>query len=175
MNKIITIKLEKDKKLRKKYTDDNNNKIDNKTENNNIDNEYSKFNINNQINYINNLYLNNDFSEKKELISILNTKINNYKQQDIKKNINNNHLISLDQVIEKLVISKLLCLYCKKNLYIFYLNVREKLQWTLDRIDNNKNHSNENTIICCLDCNIKRRRINKDYFLFTKQLIINKS
>lgn len=169
MSKIISIKLEKEKTLKKKYS---NNILDlNDISSENI----LKFNINNQNNFINNLYLNNDFREKKELISLLNAKINNYKQQDIKKKINNNDLISLNQLIEKLVISKLLCFYCKKKIYLFYLNVREKLQWTLDRIDNNKNHSNDNTIICCLDCNLKRRTKNKDDFLFTKQLIINKS
>lgn len=169
MSKIISVKLEKEKTLKKKYS---NNILDlNDISSENI----LKFNINNQNNFINNLYLNNDFREKKELISLLIAKINNYKQQDIKKKINNNDLISLNQLIEKLVVSKLLCFYCKKKIYLFYLNVREKLQWTLDRIDNNKNHSNDNTIICCLDCNLKRRTKNKDDFLFTKQLIINKS
>lgn len=169
MSKIISVKLEKEKTLKKKYS---NNILDlNDISSENI----LKFNINNQNNFINNLYLNNDFREKKELISLLIAKINNYKQQDIKKKINNNDLISLNQLIEKLVVSKLLCFYCKKKIYLFYLNIREKLQWTLDRIDNNKNHSNDNTIICCLDCNLKRRTKNKDDFLFTKQLIINKS
>ena len=174
MNKIISIKMEKDKIVRKKYINDisNNNIQYNNIQYNNI---HDKFNKNNQIIFINNLYLNNDFREKKELVSLLNGKINNYKQQDTKKKINNNDLINLNQLIEKLVISKLLCFYCKKKIYLFYLNAREKLQWTLDRIDNNKNHSNDNTIICCLDCNLKRRTRNKDHFLFTKQLIINKS
>lgn len=169
MNKVISIKLEKEKSLRKKYYNDTLNLHDISGAN------ILKFNLDNQNYFINNLYLNNDFREKKELVSLLNGKINNYKQQDIKKKINNNDLIKLNQLIEKLVISKLLCFYCKKKIYLFYLNVREKLQWTLDRIDNNKNHSNDNTIICCLDCNLKRRTRNKDHFLFTKQLIINKS
>ena len=162
-----------------------NQNIDNQNiDNQNIDNQKQclnslykefKFNINNQISMINNLYLNNDFREKKELIGNLSKKINSYKQQDIKKQINNSKLICLDELIQKLVESKLLCYYCNSKIYLFYINCREKLQWTLDRIDNKKNHSNENTLICCLDCNLKRRVTNKDYFLFTKQLVIKKN
>ena len=73
MSKIISVKLEKEKTLKKKYS---NNILDlNDISSENI----LKFNINNQNNFINNLYLNNDFREKKELISLLIAKINNYK------------------------------------------------------------------------------------------------
>lgn len=168
MNKKITINFEKQKNIRKKYINDFSNS-DIK-----INNYNCKFEIDNQTIFINNLYLNNDFREKKELLSHLNNKINCYKQQDIKKKINDNSLIKIDELIEKLVTSKLKCFYCKNKILLFYLNVREKIQWTLDRIDNNKNHSNQNTIICCLECNLKRRTKNKDDFLFTKQLKIIK-
>ena len=57
---------------------------------------------------------------------------------------------------------------------IFYQIARDLEQWTLDRIDNAKPHQNDNVIICCLDCNLKRKTINKDKFLFTKQLKIVK-
>lgn len=181
MDKII--KLQKEKIIRKKYLNDfSNNFLENK---NNKDFKYSKFNktdisnnlkfeIENQNIFINKLYLNVDFREKKELRSNLISKINSYKQQDVKKKINENNLITIEELIEKLVISKLRCFYCKNNICLFYLNVREKMQWTLDRIDNNKNHSNDNTIISCLECNLKRRTKNKDHFLFTKQLKIVK-
>ena len=40
----------------------------------------------------------------------------------------------------------------------------------------NKNlgHNSKNVVIACLQCNLKRRRTNKDAFMFTKNLIINK-
>ena len=48
-------------------------------------------------------------------------------------------------------------------------------QWSLDRIDNSIPHTNDNVIISCLKCNLQRRCQNKDNFLFTKQLKIEKS
>ena len=166
MSKIINIS--KKSQIKKKY-----NQLDCSL--NNLYSEQSKFYLNNQIIFINKLYLNEDFIEKKELTTNLNNKINSYKQQDIKRNLyNENTLIMFEKLIEKLLLSKLKCYYCKNNLYLFYLNIREKYQWTLDRIDNNKNHSNENTIIACLECNLKRRVQNKEAFLFTKQLKIKK-
>ncbi len=58
-------------------------------------------------------------------------------------------------------------------MFIFFEKVRDENQWTLDRINNYDEHSNENTIICCLKCNLQRRRKNSDKFLFTKQLETN--
>ena len=166
MSKIINIS--KKSQIKKKY-----NQLDCSL--NNLYSEQSKFYLNNQIIFINKLYLNEDFTERKELTTNLNNKINSYKQQDIKRNIHDdNTLILFENLIEKLLLSRLKCYYCKNNLYLFYLNIREKYQWTLDRINNNKNHSNENTLISCLECNLKRRVQNKDAFLFTKQLKIKK-
>ena len=86
-------------------------------------------------------------------------------------NGNNEELfITLDQCVESIVASKMQCHYCKEHLYLFYKNVREPKQWTLDRIDNDLGHYQSNVVISCLDCNLKRRRTNKDKFLFTKQL-----
>ena len=88
-------------------------------------------------------------------------------------------MISLEDIIEKLVLSKLKCYYCKQKLYIFSNISRNKYQWTLDRINNFQEHSNTNTIISCLKCNLQRRKKNSEKFLFskqleTKQIVINK-
>ncbi len=56
---------------------------------------------------------------------------------------------------------------------IFFEKVRDEDQWTLDRLNNYDEHSNDNTIICCLKCNLQRRRKNSDKFLFSKQLETN--
>ena len=57
---------------------------------------------------------------------------------------------------------------------ILYEVSRELKQWTLDRIDNDKGHNNDNYHLACLDCNLKRRRQTDVKFLFTKQLKIVK-
>ena len=102
-------------------------------------------------------------------------KINNYKQQDINKNIyDSNNIITLKETIIKLDESDLLCYYCNKEMFILYEIVRESFQWTLDRIDNSLGHNKNNVIIACLQCNLKRRKQSKDAFLFTKQLQIVK-
>jgi hypothetical protein len=109
------------------------------------------------------------------LLSELNHKIQGYKGQDIKKEIHEQtFLITLEDVLEKLLSSQLTCCYCSKPIYILYKNVREPLQWTLDRIDNDLGHTKANTCISCLKCNLQRRMIDADKFTFTKKLKIQK-
>jgi hypothetical protein len=107
------------------------------------------------------------------VVKQIENKLNGYKQQDIKKKITCN-LITLIEIINKLYQCDLDCYYCKEKVLILYKNVREPFQWTLDRINNDLGHTNENVLISCLKCNIKRRRTGKDAFLFTKQLNIIK-
>ena len=59
-------------------------------------------------------------------------------------------------------------------MFILYKNVRDKKQWSVDRIDNNLGHNIDNIVLACLDCNLKRRCKTSDKFLFTKQLNIIK-
>lgn len=128
-----------------------------------------------QISIINKLYLNIDSEEKKFIISELKSKINGYKQQDKKKEYHDiENLITLDDIIEKLVKCKLRCYYCKENVYIYYKNVRDNKQWTLDRINNYDEHTSDNTVISCLSCNLQRRRKSSEKFKFSKQLEISK-
>lgn len=127
---------------------------------------------------INNIFLNISDTNNVEMIKIkkeLENKIKGYKNQDIKKNIYiENKLITYNDLVEKLVISKLKCYYCRDNVKLLYTAVRDDNQWTLDRINNDLCHSKENTIICCLKCNLKRRNINSEKFNFTKKLQLNK-
>jgi hypothetical protein len=92
-----------------------------------------------------------------------------------KKILNEKKLISYEECLEKLVISKLKCYYCRKNCLITYENVRENTQWTLDRINNDKGHNKDNVVISCLKCNLKRGTMNDEKFKFTKQMRIIKT
>jgi hypothetical protein len=107
--------------------------------------------------------------------SEIKTKINNYKSQDIKKNIyDENHFIKYEILIEKIKETNLTCYYCNEHIFILYEIVRENKQWTIDRINNDIGHNEDNIVISCLECNLKRRNTNSNKFLFTKQLILNK-
>nr|QFG75175.1 MAG: hypothetical protein [Megaviridae environmental sample] len=126
-----------------------------------------------ELTMLNGLYF--DKQQKPEVVPYIHKKIAGYKQQDYKKKIYNKELfITFDEVIELLVISQLKCFYCKCNMRVRYEKTRDKQQWTLDRIDNDKGHHGDNVKIACLGCNLKRRRLNMEKFLFTKQLKINK-
>ena len=101
----------------------------------------------------------------------INKKINGYKHQDkLKKILDENKFLTFETVLQKLVEYELKCHYCKSELKILYDISRQMTQWSVDRIDNDKGHNNDNFYIACLDCNLKRRRRSDDKFLFTKQM-----
>lgn len=141
-----------------------------KNKNPQIDNESNLHS--DEVTNLNNFFLSTDDKSIEKAIKI---KLNSYIQQDVKKDrYDENNIVSFDYVVEKLVESKLKCYYCKCNVFINYTEIRQNNQWTLDRLNNNFGHNVNNVIISCLDCNIKRRRIRNDKFLFTKQLKIKK-
>ena len=128
----------------------------------------------NQVEYVNKLYLGETFVGNDFIKKELERKINGYKNQDIKKKKLDN-LITYDECLEKLVISRLKCYYCKNNCLLTYENIREENQWTLDRLDNTIGHSKDNVVICCLKCNLKRRTLDDEKFKFSKQMRIIKT
>lgn len=110
-----------------------------------------------------------------KLTSHIKTKLCSYKQQDIlKKKLNENEFVSFEETIDLLKKCNLKCCYCSNEVYILYERVREMKQWSLDRINNDIGHNSDNLVISCLECNLKRRRTNKDAFMFTKNMIIVK-
>jgi len=130
-----------------------------------------------EIQIVNDLYLDNtslnDTSTR--IYKLIHNKIKSYIQQDIKKErFENDKIVTLPYVIEKLVESQLRCCYCKSKICIQFTETRQMDQWTLDRINNCIGHNISNVLISCLKCNLQRRRIKKDHFLFTKQLFITK-
>jgi hypothetical protein len=105
----------------------------------------------------------------------LKKKLSSYKQQDrVKKKHDADKFISMTSLVQKLVESQLKCHYCQDMVHITGDKKREKKQWTLDRVDNNLGHLEDNVEIACLDCNLKRRCIDKDKFMFTKRLKVDK-
>jgi hypothetical protein len=116
-----------------------------------------------------------NFKEKQVIFQEITKKINSYKQQDLIKKIHNQDLfINYQVIVEKLIECEMKCYYCNCEMFILYEFVREFNQWTVDRIDNNKGHNNDNFVLSCFNCNIKRRNKASDKFLFTKNLAIIK-
>jgi len=155
-------------------------KLDNNKERNDIKklefpDEY--FIYENQLELLKNIYndLPNINLNHKYIVKQLEKKIYSYKQQDIEKNrFNNVKIINLNLIINKLIECNLTCYYCFCKMMLLYKIVREIKQWTLDRINNEYGHNNDNIVFSCLECNLKRRRINQTKFVFTKQLKITR-
>lgn len=105
----------------------------------------------------------------------INKKIYGYKSQDLEKNLTNTEkFVDFAFVIKKLVQCELCCFYCRKPTMLLYEYVREPRQWTLERIDNAFGHNKDNIEIACLSCNIGRRTMYHERYIFTKQLKITK-
>jgi len=114
---------------------------------------------------------------KSELINKeLKKKISSYRSQDkTKKLYNKEQFVDLETVINLLKTSKMCCYYCKKNVLLLYENLREPRQWTLERLDNDYGHNKGNLEISCLKCNVDRKTMYHERFMFTKELKIIKT
>ena len=128
-----------------------------------------------QLNILKNI-LDNTLEKDKYILMLtshVKTKICSYKQQDILKNkFEEEKLVKFEEVIQLLQKCEMKCHYCSEQVFILYEIVREMKQWTLDRVNNNIGHNSGNLVIACLECNLKRRRTNKDAFMFTKNMVI---
>jgi len=123
---------------------------------------------------VNQLYLGCALAEGPELIREIRAKIRGYRSQDKRKARSTDGFITYEQTLEKLVVSKLRCWYCKAAMLLLYSDRLDKRQWTLDRLNNSVGHSAANTVVACLGCNLQRRCIDDKKFLFTKQMRIIK-
>lgn len=133
------------------------------------------FDIKKQIESIKKIFGECEFPNKMLYISELKKKLSGYKQQDIRKNKYDESLfITFDNLIEKMIVSKHRCFYCKKLCKVLFKDLREPDQWTLERKDNSIGHITDNVEICCYKCNIKRGTKNSEAFRFAKQMKIIK-
>jgi 5-methylcytosine-specific restriction endonuclease McrA len=101
----------------------------------------------------------------------INQKIYGYKSQDIQKDkLSTDELVTIEYVLNLMVETNLECYYCKEKVKVLYEFVRDPKQWSLDRIDNDYGHNRNNVKIACLSCNLRRKTMYHDRYLFTKQI-----
>jgi len=111
----------------------------------------------------------------KFIMQQINQKIYGYGSQDLKKGKYVESLIvDSNDVLKLLFECKNRCYYCKESVQVLYQHVREPKQWTLDRIDNSLGHNKTNVLIACLNCNLRRKTMHTERYVFTKQLNIVK-
>jgi hypothetical protein len=118
------------------------------------------------------------------LTSQIKTKIYGYLGQDVEKREREKNKIvdpetaiqiNLSNILKKLIDSNLNCFYCREKVRILYEGVRDPKQWTLERINNKEGHHLENLEIACLQCNLRRRTMYHERYVFTKQMNIIKT
>ena len=101
-------------------------------------------------------------------------KLKSYTEQDAKKcfddSIAPHSTISVAETVQLLVESQLKCYYCHESTLFFYETVREPMQWTLERLNNEFPHMKSNVVVACLQCNLRRRCINSERYQKTKQM-----
>jgi hypothetical protein len=110
-----------------------------------------------------------DTSKTPLLYQQIKNKLSSYRSQDIEKNVFS-EVIDLSGVLHKLQECNLLCFYCKEPTMLFYENVREPKQWTLERLNNSEGHHYQNVVIACLSCNVRRRTMKYEKYVMTKNI-----
>lgn len=122
---------------------------------------------------INRLFVGETCEHSDLYMSEIRKKVSGYRQQDRRKGIVCD-VVTESDCIEKLLISKLACHYCRASVVVLFNTNLEKKQWSLDRIDNDLGHFPDNVVVACLECNLKRGRTDMKKFEFTKALKIIK-
>ena len=107
------------------------------------------------------------------ICSEIHKKISGYRSQDKKHGFSGKDLPSMDTVRQLILNSMLICFYCKNKMKMVYENVKDPMQWTLERIDNKFGHTETNVVIACLSCNLGRRTIYHERYVYTKQFAHN--
>ena len=132
--------------------------------------DVTNFSVSNQFKFI------EDESNITDIVSSeLKKKISSYKSQDKRKKLyNNDEFIDIKFILKLLNDTNLKCYYCDCNVFILYDIVRELKQWTVERIDNRLGHNKNNSVISCLECNLRRRTMYHENYLLTKQLKLTK-
>ena len=108
----------------------------------------------------------------RRVTSHIKSKLRGYIAQDTAMGRDPTHNATVEETTHKLIGSALKCCYCEHTMGMMCVVCEpsdpeppRSSQWTLDRIDNMLPHTNENTVIACLGCNLKRGTMAHDVFV----------
>jgi len=112
----------------------------------------------------------------RRVTSHIKSKLRGYVAQDTAMGRDPTHNATIEETTHKLIGSALKCCYCEHMMGVggmcgtidsdpAHSPPTHSSQWTLDRIDNMLPHTNENTVIACLGCNLKRGTMAHDVFV----------
>jgi len=114
---------------------------------------------------------NDESTLQKIILQQLKYKIGGYMNQDkLKQKLCLEKFVTLQDVIQLLKSSERNCYYCKEETQLLYENVREPKQWTLERLNNDFGHNNDNVVIACLSCNLRRKTMASERYVQTKAM-----
>jgi hypothetical protein len=109
------------------------------------------------------------------IIRQIHGKISGYRNQDVlKKKFDIDSFVDEPCIIDAMIKCKNMCYYCDEPVNVLYEFVRAPKQWSLDRINNDFGHNKDNVVIACLGCNLRRKTMHHERYVFTKQLDIKK-
>lgn len=93
-------------------------------------------------------------------------KVASYMRQDIKMDRVTDENVTVKDVERKLKECDMRCFYCGIK-----MEISGRIQWTLDRKENHIAHTDKNTVVACLQCNLKKRRQETQRFIDGRRLI----
>jgi hypothetical protein len=106
--------------------------------------------------------------------SEINVKLRTYKTSDASRSLPGTSISDYNVIADIMIRQKSKCYYCHKEFLMLYKNTRDPLQWSVDRIDNSKAHTENNIVISCLRCNLQRRTRDCEEFYISRNLHIMK-
>lgn len=96
-------------------------------------------------------------------------KVASYRRQDVKMNRPVDENVTPFDVARKLRECDMCCFYCGAK-----MSTNQQTQWTLDRKENHIAHTDANTVVACLRCNLKKRRQDTQRFIDGGRLATSK-